>query len=138
MSVKTVAFLGAALLIGVAFHLAPATAGDDDGPESAIGRIVAFMAGVKVEITEAVEIAEAKVEGRAMAVGPDVEDGKPAFEVHLLVVGDHPRLVEVVVDARTGEVLDVDGLGPDDDDDEDDDEDDDDDDEDDDDEDDDD
>ncbi|MGE0193133.1 MAG: PepSY domain-containing protein [Planctomycetota bacterium] len=118
--------LASLLASGVLLTLAlpfPAAASDDDGLDAKAAKLAPLVRDAKVALRDALTTAEKQVPGgKVVSAELEFDDDKLMYEVWLLVPGEHPKLVEVEICAKTGTVLADDDQddGDDDDDDEDD------------------
>jgi uncharacterized membrane protein YkoI len=62
----------------------------------------AYLAKAKIDLKQAVSIAEKKYDGKAANVEFDEESGKPTFEVEVV---SNKSVRDVVVDGETGHIL---------------------------------
>ena len=108
MSMRSLVF-AALVAIGVLFALAlpfPASASDDDGLDAKANKLAPLVRDAKVTLVAALATAEKQVQGgKAVSAELELDDGKLMYEVWVFVGGDHPKLVEVEVCAKTGAVL---------------------------------
>ena len=88
---------------------------DDTDSLAALGKI---LAGTKGKLAKAIATAEAKGAGIAFEAEVEVENGRTIYEVLVYVGGDEAKVLEIEIDAATGEVLEVENAADDDDDDE--------------------
>lgn len=103
------------LVLGAWFGADRVLASDDDTKEAA-----ALIKAAKVSMATAVTTAERHAKGKAVEAELERDDGKAVYEIHVLVDGAKPKLVEVEIDAATGKILVDDDKDDDDDDDDDD------------------
>lgn len=105
---KTPSKTRACLLIAAAVGLAIATplqAGDDDARDQEIAR-KALLAGRIKSLSEITEKVKPKLPGKILGVELEVEDnGRIVYEFD--VIDSSGRLMEVEVDAATGEILSI-------------------------------
>ena len=76
----------------------------------------------KITLVEAIQKAEKKTEGKAVAAEMEMEGGKLIMEVVVFKGGESPGLLEVEVSGETGEILEIESEDDEDEDDEDEDE----------------
>ena len=105
---KTIGLLGGLLLVALLVVSPPAGAEDDEGTNR-MAELSKLLDGA-IPLTKAIETAlkhKTCARGQAVAAKIDSEDGKPVWEVYVVVGGDTPRIAEVEIDAKTGEILEV-------------------------------
>jgi uncharacterized membrane protein YkoI len=105
----------AVLSLGVLLALAPSVTAEDDEHGARLEKVQKLLKDTKITLVAAVQKAEKSTGGQALGAGLDVEDGKPIWEVVLYVGGDKPQVVEVEIDAKSGEILEDDDEDDDDD-----------------------
>lgn len=98
-----------ALLIVAGLALSPAVA-EDDTPASQVDQLAKVVAKANVSLAAATVTAlkhEKVKTGTAVAAKIELEDGKPVWEIYILVPGTPARLAEVEVDGATGKIIEV-------------------------------
>ncbi len=83
---------------GLAAGSLPAAGSDHDRARTAV------LAGQRLPLSTILQTVESRYGGRILEIELDDDNGRPIYEIELL--DDRGRVVELEVDAATGEILD--------------------------------
>ncbi len=101
------------VLIAGAFLVLPTAVQADDQADAGLAKLGRAVAGTQGKLAAAIKKAESK--GIPFGAKIEVEDGRTVYEVFVYVEGDEAKVLEVEIDAATGEILEVEDADDDDD-----------------------